>query len=135
MDTTLSNVLLLHEKEEDRWCLPKGHVDRGESLLGTALREIQEETGLVDLVRLADLGEITYRFYAPAETINILKVVTYFLFQSSSQSVVLEPIFDRAGWFPLLEASGRVLSSERLVIERARTVALTAQPSARVARP
>jgi 8-oxo-dGTP pyrophosphatase MutT (NUDIX family) len=30
----------------DRWDLPKGHVDDGETELQTALRELQEETGI-----------------------------------------------------------------------------------------
>jgi bis(5'-nucleosidyl)-tetraphosphatase len=30
------------------WDFPKGHVERGEELTQTALRELQEETGIVD---------------------------------------------------------------------------------------
>lgn len=33
-------------KHADRWDLPKGHCDGGESFLQTALREMEEETGL-----------------------------------------------------------------------------------------
>ncbi len=33
-------------RHSDRWDLPKGHVDRGETELETALRELQEETGI-----------------------------------------------------------------------------------------
>jgi 8-oxo-dGTP diphosphatase len=29
------------------WCLPKGKIDDGEAPLGTALREVREETGLI----------------------------------------------------------------------------------------
>ena len=32
----------------DRWDLPKGHVDRGETEYETALRELHEETGIRD---------------------------------------------------------------------------------------
>ena len=39
----LSFLLMEHA---NRWDLPKGHVDPGESELETALRELQEETGL-----------------------------------------------------------------------------------------
>lgn len=33
-------------KHVDRWDLPKGHVDRGETELECALREFEEETGI-----------------------------------------------------------------------------------------
>ena len=33
-------------RHADRWDLPKGHVDPGESEMETALRELQEETGI-----------------------------------------------------------------------------------------
>jgi len=35
-------------KHADRWDLPKGHVDSGESDLTCALRELQEETGFAE---------------------------------------------------------------------------------------
>ena len=33
-------------KHKDRWDLPKGHMDPGESEMQCALRELQEETGI-----------------------------------------------------------------------------------------
>lgn len=38
------NMLLIHRN--NRWDLPKGKVETGETLLGTALRETEEETGV-----------------------------------------------------------------------------------------
>ena len=35
-------------KHEDRWDLPKGHVDPGETDMEAALRELEEETGFVE---------------------------------------------------------------------------------------
>ena len=39
-------VLLIRDLDYEDWFLPKGHVETGESLETTALREIEEETGL-----------------------------------------------------------------------------------------
>lgn len=91
-------LLLLHEAQEDRWCLPKGHVDPGESLAQTALREVREEAGLSDLVLGEEVAEVSYRFFDPRRDLNVFKVVVYFAMQSPTESLRLEPIFDRAAW-------------------------------------
>lgn len=39
-------VLVVHRPRYDDWSLPKGHVDDGESWTETALREVEEETGV-----------------------------------------------------------------------------------------
>lgn len=45
-----------HKKEilfiyrNDRWDLPKGHIEKGESYEEAAIREVEEETGVKDLV-------------------------------------------------------------------------------------
>lgn len=44
-DTT--EVLVVHRPRYDDWSLPKGHVDPGEQLPVTAVREVREETGWV----------------------------------------------------------------------------------------
>ena len=55
-------LLLCHVTGQDHWDLPKGGADSGETPLAAALRETQEETGLVlaggDLL---DLGRLAYR--------------------------------------------------------------------------
>jgi 8-oxo-dGTP diphosphatase len=45
-------VLVVHRPDYDDWTLPKGKLDPGESFEQAALREVEEETGLV-----CELGE------------------------------------------------------------------------------
>jgi len=55
-------VLLCHATETRHWDIPKGHSDPGESPRDAALRETEEETGLVLApTRLLDLGWFDYR--------------------------------------------------------------------------
>jgi len=53
-------VALAYEPDKgiSKWAIPKGHVESGESIEQTALREIKEETGLTKVRLLTYLGEI-----------------------------------------------------------------------------
>jgi 8-oxo-(d)GTP phosphatase len=113
-------VFLLHYRDEDRWALPKGHVDPGESLEATALREVAEETGFRTVELGPEISEVSYRFYSAKRELNVHKTSVYFLAQTDEWEATLEPIFDRGMWVSLSEALRRVpFETDREVLARA----------------
>jgi 8-oxo-dGTP pyrophosphatase MutT (NUDIX family) len=98
VDPELSELLLLHLEDEDRWCFPKGHVESGESVGEAAVREVEEETGLAHVRLGPEIGIVTYRFYQPRKDVSVVKTVVYFVVESVKGPVRPESGFDEARW-------------------------------------
>lgn len=82
-----------------KWDLPKGKRDDGETLAETALREVQEETGLSALQIEAPLT-ITYHTYYEKSKL-ILKESHWFLMKSTGQETMtpqLEEDIEKCEW-------------------------------------
>jgi 8-oxo-dGTP pyrophosphatase MutT (NUDIX family) len=104
------------------WALPKGIVDGGESPAETALREVQEETGIEGRL-LGKLGDIRYVYTWRGQ--RVFKVVSFFLIRYSRGRLgEIVPAMRRevaaARWVPLDDVVG-VLAyrGEREMAERA----------------
>ncbi len=54
--------ILLIQDAKDRWTIPKGHIEEGETAKQTAEREIGEETGLSEMCVQSWLGKINFRY-------------------------------------------------------------------------
>ncbi len=54
--------ILLIQDSKDRWTIPKGHIEEGETAQQTAKREVGEEAGLTDVDVLGWLGKIHFRY-------------------------------------------------------------------------
>lgn len=55
------NTILLLKKYNGDWVLPKGRVEKNESLPSAALREVQEETGVKGNI-IGYIGKINYKY-------------------------------------------------------------------------
>lgn len=53
------------------WCLPKGHIERGETPEQTAVREVHEETGILGEV-IASIATIDYWFTGSSQRVHKL---------------------------------------------------------------
>ncbi len=54
--------ILLIQDAKDRWTIPKGHIEEGETAQQTAKREIAEEAGLANTEVHGWLGKIHFRY-------------------------------------------------------------------------
>ena len=109
-------------KPEGTWALPKGLIGRGEGAEATALREVEEETGVRGR-SLGKLGDVRYVYTWAGE--RIFKVVSFFLVHYSSGRLgdlrpELAHEVAEARWLPVEEAP-RLLAykGEREMAERA----------------
>ena len=105
--------------------LPKGAIDKGEKPEETALREVQEETGLTAafIHKLADIKYVYVRNWG--DRARVFKIVTFYLLLYRSGRIdnitqAMRVEVRKAFWLPLDEAS-KALSykGEREVAERA----------------
>jgi ADP-ribose pyrophosphatase YjhB (NUDIX family) len=97
-------VLLVRAKKDPRvWVFPKGHIEPGESAAEAAVREVEEEAGVVAEL-LGPIGA-PQEFQSGKEQVS----VQYFLMRARSESPSSEGREKR--WFPVDEAL-RALSFE-----------------------
>tara|TARA_B100000029_G_scaffold510530_1_gene602233 strand:- start:331 stop:759 length:429 start_codon:yes stop_codon:yes gene_type:complete len=85
----------------DSWSLPKGHVDKGESILDAAIREIYEETGITDLKLIKSLGDYgRYKIGLDGENDKSeFKTINIFLFTSNQKELKpIDPHNPEAKW-------------------------------------
>lgn len=117
-----SLVVGLRRRDGDRhggtWTLPKGTPDPGESIEETAVREVEEETGL--LVRIvAPLPSIDYSFVQGGTRIH--KTVHYFLMEPVGGDLGQhDHEFERVRWARFEDARSLLtFDTERGLVETA----------------
>ncbi len=120
-------IALCGRTRSGTWNLPKGTPDLGETVEQTALREVQEETGLeVEIER--PLGSIEYWFTKQSKTFH--KVVHFFLMGERGGSFDLhDPEFDVIEWFPAMEAVGSLTFETEAGVVRQAIEALASRSS------
>lgn len=97
-------VALCGRRDPLRWSLPKGTPDQGETLEGTALREVREETGLQVSI-LEPIGNISYWFVNSRSGVRHNKTVHFYLMSPHGGSTQdHDPEFDEVRWFTVDEA-------------------------------
>jgi 8-oxo-dGTP pyrophosphatase MutT (NUDIX family) len=70
------------------WDMPKGKTEKGETLIETAVREVQEETGLQQLDVQKFLLTTYHSFWQPQKQRRVLKISHWFLMQTADTKLV-----------------------------------------------
>lgn len=100
--------ILLIQDAKDRWTIPKGHIEEGETAQETALREIGEEAGLTDVEVICWLGKIHFR-YRRLTTLVLMTTQIYLVHATSNTNAIKkEEWMNGIRWFPFQEALDKI---------------------------
>ena len=97
-----SEFLLLRNKR-GFWGFPQGHKERGENEIQTLQREVQEETGIIDLDIHQYIGKIQYKYFR-ADGIRSEKEVKFYFATTPIREVVISNEHEGFKWTTYQEA-------------------------------
>ncbi len=97
---------LLMQDHRSRWTIPKGHVESGETLEQTALREMQEEAGLTKLKIVDRLDKVHFFYRREGKLIFMTTFIFLMEALDPDEPLVLEDIqwVQDLKWFPADQA-------------------------------
>lgn len=122
--------LLLHYPT-GHWDFAKGHVEKDEEDLATALREAREETGLSDVRILSNFRHEFEYWYRHHQT-PIQKHVTWFLGKVETKQVKISHEHQGYEWLPYAKAVERVTYANAKDLLRRAEEFLKAHPAPKV---
>jgi 8-oxo-dGTP pyrophosphatase MutT (NUDIX family) len=95
-EETKKLFLLLHYPS-GHWDFVKGKMEKGESTHQTAIRETEEETGIIDITFLENFEEwIEYNFQYQGELVN--KKVVFFLAETKTKKIKISHEHQNYAW-------------------------------------
>lgn len=100
--------ILLIQDAKNRWTIPKGHIEEGETARLAAEREIKEETGITNMKVMGWLGKINFRYRR--QNSLVLMTTEIFLIEAKGDTDKLKPEEWMNGikWFSAKEALDKI---------------------------
>lgn len=100
--------ILLIQDAKDRWTIPKGHIEEGETAQETALREIAEEAGITKAEAVCWLGKIHFR-YRRLNTLVLMTTQIYLVRAlGDTDKIQKEEWMNGIKWFKFHDALDRI---------------------------
>ena len=132
MDNGRENAVLIGRLDRHGqllWSLPKGHIEDGETVEQTAVREVKEETGISAHI-LQPLGSIDYWFVAERRRVH--KTVHHFLLEAVGGELSDEDEeVTEVAWVPVTELEPKLAyADEWKLVRKARALLAEEEPAA-----
>jgi len=89
------------------WEFARGLIEKGESLEETAKREIEEETGIKDVVFIPGF-KAWFKFFFKLKGKNIMKIATFLLAETGTKEIKLSLEHEDYQWLEYEKASKKL---------------------------
>lgn len=100
--------ILLIQDAKDRWTIPKGHIEEGETAQQTARREIGEEAGLHEVDMLGWLGKIHFRYRRIDKLVLMTTQIYLVRAKGDTNAIKKEEWMNGIKWFSFHDALDQI---------------------------
>lgn len=100
--------ILLIQDAKDRWTIPKGHIEEGETAKQAAEREIIEETGLTNVSVLNWLGKINFRYRRQQSLVLMTTQIYLVRAEGDTDDHQKEKWMNDIAWFTTTDALDKI---------------------------